>query len=625
MKKTLRQFGVFSLVLVIMLSAVLTSCGRSNNGDDTDAATNDNRTDDTTENVSLPKDPEGLVNVAFEKMSAATYLESEMRLSMKSVTGGMTTEYSMVYNLTFRCDPSGAFYFKLASTDGQGLEFYSEGQKDYFSKSTFEDYDYETGNSGMKTELVHGASNVDFTPENFMSAMPADGDLPFASFPSFGEVGNTDDLDALKDMFQNATMTDREDGGKLIEITMSYKDLMELIGDPGDMLGEIEGMEELENLDGSMTVSIGISPESYPDSIKICVDMRMEGMQSTITVECSITDFNKESGVPAPDWSADAMALDVTEYSYMDEKYSANFTFNEDGTATLNSLTPTSGELPEIFELPGTVDGKTVTEVLWISLGNLTASGGTVIVPDSVDCSEFYDYFYECAFFTNSERPEDCYANSIYFSGEWEMKNGKPTPTREEIVDPYGPKLSTDESFADKWKYNIADYDESSDWAAAGFDDSAWKTGYLNNNAFFSDWSSDNGKAVFLRSTFTITEEELAGIRSGSDAVSCSVMAEYGRMLIYINGELAFDLDGSDESAFGGAYLYLYPGCDGYVCSGEPGDPVRAGENTIAIVALPAEDGTASIGSYGFALSIEADFDPEYINFDFDFDFDFDE
>ena len=603
MKKLCIRLGIIVLALVMILPVTLVSCTKDKDGGN-DSGTSAASETTGSGNKHDPSGAETAIIDAFRKLSDATYLESETTVSTK-ISGGplFSGTDSSTFVLQLRNDPSsGAFYIKNTLSEDEYFESYSAGGKEFFSKSVYGSYDYETFDEITETDIVHGASNVDFTLKTVMKSLSFDVNEASICFisPSFYE-----ELAAMAVRNGAAKITVSAEG-TLYEVPLSYEELVKLIDETD------EGTDEFEI---EAAASFRITKEGTVDNVSLSYKIKAMGIKSTLEINSAYSNVNKESGVPAPDWLEEATGLEISDYYDFSDTNVINYTFYDDGEVYLNDIRYFDDTLPDVLNVPALVDGREVTGVSWLTFEGAVTPGGTVILPASVDCSDFWDYGLSCTFYTESERPDDCYANEIYFSGEWEINDGKVTPTRGEIKDPSAPIIATDNYYGFKWKHTLADYDaftaSNPGWMSSDYNDGAWESDTADKYDEVNTWAADDGSAVFLRSGFRLSAGDVENIQNCVYSLLYNVGVTGERMLVYINGELVIELEADEKTGDIDGSMYLYSGYTGYAYKGIIGGYLKEGYNTVAIAVLPFE-GSVYVSGYGFELFCNTDFEPDY-------------
>ncbi len=419
-------------LIALILCAALVACVDRGAGNETEttADTNDKTTEASPdETTSLPEtDDSGDAEqvkaalTALRELDGATYLEAKLTIGTKMSGGGSNMNLSQTMDIMYGYDSAGAFLISVSDPESISYEVFSAGGKDYYIRESF---------AGVGDSVKHGASNIDLNFETFMSTQSGLGDFSSDMQLAPGSFEDLGELEEILGKAEQALVTKLEDG-VLVEFTLDGDKLE-------DLIGEELTSEELGDVDGSVLFGVEVSDDGSLRGFNVSVTMEADGAKTEFTVKYTFDKISTGVDIAAPEWAGEAEALEVSEYLYVTDGYAAKYTFSEDteGEASLEGIVLLSDKQLDKFEIPEQIEEKTVTYVDWFIFDGVVAPDGYVMIPDGVDCTDFYGDFVECSFFANIERPEELYADNIYFGGEWEMRDGVPTPTREPIDDHY--------------------------------------------------------------------------------------------------------------------------------------------------------------------------------------------
>ena len=161
----------------------------------------------------------------------------------------------------------------------------------------------------------------------------------------------------------------------------------------------------------------------------------------------------------------------------------------------------------------------------------------------------------------------------------------------------------------DKWKYIISDYEsfiaEEWHWTGPNYDDRGWENGYMETENDYSPlWHAEDGEAIFLRTHFALTQEDIDKVESGELVIDLGISATYSRMMVYIGDMLVLDIDDKVNASQYGEHFELYPVCECYVYDGDLYEVLNTGDNnTIAVVILPLKVLGADCGDFTVNLT----------------------
>lgn len=230
-----------------------------------------------------------MVAGAFEKLSGASYYESEMTLYTLVHRGTSAAGQDRVLNYTLRRNPMGEVLFDLTYTDAYdtayaesvNYQLYSPGGGDYVTRTSDRD---------GAASLARGKA-YDFSTDTLMSILAADNDMSLIlelSPLSYGQLKNY--IAGAK----NGTMT-VYDGGVRVEFTLECDEVI-------DLIGLNLSSDERESAKGSAVFTFFISGSGYPESVSLSLELKTDDSTDELRLECSYADINQESGVYAPEW-----------------------------------------------------------------------------------------------------------------------------------------------------------------------------------------------------------------------------------------------------------------------------------------------------------------------------------
>ena len=365
-----------------------------------------------------------LVTESFRKLSQASYFDADIKLYTLLHRGTGAVGQDRKIKFSFSQEPSDVFLFDITYTDyydspaekSKRFQIYSAGEKEYFSRRVTK--------SGSADDCYWGA-NISFDLDSLLDMLPA-----FSDLEDIFEVSALTYTDFKNYLAESAHgVVYEKHGGVTVRFTLDRDNIIDLIGIKVDP-------NHFDMAEGEAVFTFDISDEGYPEAFSIYLYLETLDSTDDIKLECVFSGINNESGVESQKWTNDLKKYGMNFYYDVHDEYIAKYYVG--GGASLNSFVLLSRERPEIFELPAVINGEPVNNVSWYALERAVSYGRSVIVPETV---RFYVQRFEvdycgCYFFTESERPADYYYNKVYFNGEWEMKDGKPTPTREDIIDP---------------------------------------------------------------------------------------------------------------------------------------------------------------------------------------------
>lgn len=409
--KNFKQRGTSFLAGTLVLSMLLTACA----GPEED------------KNSAEKKSADAIVS-ACEKLAAASSFHTETAVDAKSGTGADEESLSFTVSSDLVTDASsGAFLFTLSAPAYHKAkrEFYSAGGQECYSYVQWSyDDDIEPEESYSRA-----GSNVNMTFGQVLSGMYLD-ELMMAMYfilPTFSEK-----LGDIVEKKTDVKVTPRDFGGNRVEVSLSLADFC--------LLYEEDYNEDFRgSFTGSMSFDIAYS--GILRNVEIFAQVVEDGIPATMNFSCAFTDVDSKTKVTAPWWYSEAAKCEVSEYLYVTDDYTIEYGFNGDNGAYLSDAKLIASKKLDFFDVPSGIEGRSVNSINPSALENIVKAGGSVILPYSVETDsddksyEFYDFL----FFTRRERPENYFVNNVYFDGEWEMKNGKPAPTRGDVIDPSDP------------------------------------------------------------------------------------------------------------------------------------------------------------------------------------------